>query len=480
MNFYSEGGKSRAEFAYALDEKYCGQDICNAECSIGRESKTELGKVQGNYNRAGGGSSTPARTRQPRVAKPLISLRGCAHQQAAVRAQMWTKTVMVTFLVIMAALSGWLFTPVTVQCEAAREEETEESSALLMDEIEGYLDIAELEESVSELLQTDDFSFWDTVKKLIAGEIPFSMDLIVDTISAVFLDELLQQKKLIWQILLIAIASAVFSNFVRVFDSHQISDVSFYMAYLMLSTLLMRAFLSLENLVSETCGTMFTFMEILLPSYLITVVISAGTVTAIGFYQVSLLAIGLLETVIGRLILPAIRAYILLLILNQLSREDYFSGIAALLETVITWSVKTVLGIAVGLGAVQCLVTPAIDSLKSTALGRAISVIPGVGTILGAAAQTVAGSAVVIKNAVGVAGILALALICLTPLAKLSACVLLFRALRAVIWPVCEKRLTDGIESVCRGSVLLLRVLSSSLAVFVILLAMITASVRNG
>ncbi|MCC8045448.1 MAG: stage III sporulation protein AE [Clostridiales bacterium] len=393
---------------------------------------------------------------------------------------MRTKTAVVAFLVIVAVLSGWMLAPVRVHCEAAKEEETDESSALLMEEIEGYLDIAEIEESLSELLQADDFSFWDTVKKLIAGEIPLSMDLIVDTVSAVFLDELLQQKKLIWQILLIAIASAVFSNFVRVFDSHQISDVSFYMTYLMLSALLMRSFLSLENLVSETCGTMFTFMEILLPSYLITVVLSAGTVTAIGFYQVSLLAVGLLEAVIGRLILPAIRAYILILILNQLSREDYFSGIAGLLETVITWSVKTVLGIVVGLGAVQCLVAPAVDSLKSTALGRAIAMIPGVGTILGAAVQTVAGSAVVIKNAVGVAGILALAVICLTPLARLAACVLLFRALRAVVWPVCEKRLTDGIESICRGSVLLLRVLSSSFAIFAVLLAMITASVRSG
>ncbi|MCD8103745.1 MAG: stage III sporulation protein AE [Lachnospiraceae bacterium] len=350
----------------------------------------------------------------------------------------------------------------------------------LTEEVEGYLDIAAIEESLSELLETDEFSFWETVTKLLSGEIPLSMDLLWDSVSAIFLDEFKQQKTLVLQILLVALSSAVFSNFVRVFDSHQISDVSFYMTYLMLSTLLMRSFLSLEDLVLETCGAMNTFMKILLPSYLITVVLSAGTVTALGFYQVSLLAISLGQIVISRLVLPAIRVYMLILLLNQLSWEDYFSGIADLLEMVITWSVKTVLGIVVGLGAVQCLVTPAIDSLKNSALSRVASVIPGVGSILSAAAQTVAGSAVVIKNAVGVAGIIALGVICLTPLVKLAACILLFRALRALIWPVCEKRMTEGLESISRGSILLLRVLASSLAVFVILLAMITASVRSG
>ena len=54
--------------------------------------------------------------------------------------------------------------------------------------------------------------------------------------------------------------------------------------------------------------------------------------------------------------------------------------------------------------------------MKNSALHRLAKTIPGVGSLLDTAVETVAGSAVIIKNAVGVAGILALAFICLVPL----------------------------------------------------------------
>ncbi|MCD7840859.1 MAG: stage III sporulation protein AE, partial [Lachnospiraceae bacterium] len=151
-----------------------------------------------------------------------------------------------------------------------------------------------------------------------------------------------------------------------------------------------------------------------------------------------------------------------------------------LLETLISWGVRSLVGIVVGLQAVQCLTAPAYDALKNSSISRVASVIPGAGSVLNAAAETVLGSAVVLKNAVGAAGILSLGMICLTPFIKLLACILLFRFLCAIIAPICEKRMVDGIETISKGSVLLLRVMGAALAVFVISLAMIMASIRSG
>ncbi len=348
------------------------------------------------------------------------------------------------------------------------------------DEAAEYMDIAEIEETLSELSVTEKFSFWDTVKAFLKGEVPFTADGLLEAAAGLLLGELKAQKQLAVQILLVALVSAVFSNFVRVFENHQISDISFFMMYLMLSALLMNSFSTLTGMVSDTCTSLNTFMKILLPSYVITIVASAGTVTALGFYEITLLAVGLLQTVILKVVLPAVHVYMLVLLLSQLSEGDSFSRLAALLETLISWSVRSLVGVVVGLQTVQCLTAPAVDSLKNSSISRIASVIPGVGSVLNAAAETVIGSAVVLKNAVGAAGILALGLICLTPFMKLLACILLFRFLCAVIAPVCEKRMVEGIESISRGSVLLIRVMSSALAVFVISLAMITASIRSG
>jgi len=360
---------------------------------------------------------------------------------------------------------------------AAASSESEESD--LLEAAEEYLALDEIEETLSELLDTEEFSFWETVKALLSGTVPFHWDGLVSIFSGLLLGEWRQQKQLAAQLLLVALVSAIFSNFVRVFDSRQISDISFYMTYLVITALLLDAFSGLVQMVADTCATLNTFVEILLPSYVITIVLSAGSVTAMGFYEVAVLAVGLIQAAVIRLVLPAIRFYMVVLLLNQLSSDAVFSRLARFLETVISWGIKSLLGVVVGLQTVQCLVTPAVDSLKNSALSRMISVIPGIGSVLSAAAETVAGSAVVIKNAVGVAGILALLMICLAPLVKLAVCVLLFRLICAAIQPVCEKRMVEGIESISDGTLLLLRVLLSVLAMFAILLAMITAAVRG-
>ena len=102
------------------------------------------------------------------------------------------------------------------------------------------------------------------------------------------------------------------------------------------------------------------------------------------------------------------------------------------------------------------------------------------GSLLDTAVETVAGSAVIIKNAVGVAGILALAFICLVPLVKLAGCIFMFKLLCSLIQPVSEKRMVEGIESISRSTGMLLRLLVAALSIFIVSLAMITASVKGG
>ncbi|MCD8074262.1 MAG: stage III sporulation protein AE [Lachnospiraceae bacterium] len=345
-----------------------------------------------------------------------------------------------TLLCLLLLLS---FLPIRVHAawyDSPSEAEEEQENSALLEAAEEYLALEEIEETLLELLGTEEFSFWETVKELLSGKVPFRWDRLASILFDLFLNEWKRQRQLAVQILLVALASAVFSNFVHVFDSCQISDISFYMTYLVLSALLLDAFSALAELVADTCAALNTFVEILLPSYVITIVLSSGSVTALGFYETAVLAVGLIQAAVIRLALPAIRFYMVVLLFNQLSAEEIFSRLARLLETAISWGIRSMLGVVVGLQTVQCLITPAVDALKNTAFSRMVSVIPGIGQVLSAAAETVAGSAVVIKNAVGVAGILALLMICLTPFVKLVACVFLFRLICAAIQPVCEKK----------------------------------------
>ncbi len=378
----------------------------------------------------------------------------------------------------MRRLAGivWFVLLLTFGTVSYAQEETENA---WQTEIGQYLKLDEIQEGLQEFLSPEQFSFSETVRGFLDGSIPFSLDELRKLVTDVLLHEVAVQKKLMLQILAISFSCAVFSIFVKAFENSQIAEISFYAMYLLISVLLMQSFLALGDLVEETCGAIYGFMKLLLPAYLLVVVLSAGTVTALGFYEITVLAMNLLQIFIIRIVLPAVHFYLVLLILNQMSKEDYFSKFADLVRTAAAWGLKTMLGVVVGLQAVQCLVSPAVDALKNSALSRLAKAIPGLGTTIDAAAETVTGSAVIIKNAVGAAGILALLAICLLPVLKLAVCIGLLRLTGALMQPVSDKRLVESVSSVADGAALLLQTLFCSLSVFLISLAMITAAIRS-
>lgn len=369
--------------------------------------------------------------------------------------------------------------PYDFQSECSAQEETETQTDLfsIADE---YIDMDAIQSQLSEGTDSDQFSFSQTIRHLLSGQIPFEPDRLLQYVGELFLGELRQQKNIVLQILVIVLSCAVFSNFIHIFKSSQIAEIGFYMIYFLVCTMLLHSFVDMSMIGQQACNAMYDFMKVLLPSYLVTVVLCAGSISAVGFYEITVLGISLMQGVLLKLILPAIHFYMIVLLLNQIGKEDYFSQLSSLIETMISWSVKTILGVVLGLQAVQCLIAPAVDSMKNSGLHRLAKAIPGVGSMLDSALETVAGSALIIKNAVGIAGILALSFICLLPIAKLAACMLLFKLLCALIQPISEKRMVAGIESLSKSIGLILRVLVASLAIFVISLAMITASITGG
>ena len=73
-------------------------------------------------------------------------------------------------------------------------------------------------------------------------------------------------------------------------------------------------------------------MGVFCPLYFLAVAIAKGSVTAIAFYQLVLFIIYLVELVIAKILLPMIHIYMILRLLNYLSKEDYLSKFACFLD----------------------------------------------------------------------------------------------------------------------------------------------------
>lgn len=333
--------------------------------------------------------------------------------------------------------------------------------------------IIQMEQQLNELLPWNGISFTQLLENSMAGEIKLNLELILNEIKGSFQGEVQGLKYIFITILVMGIVAALFSNFSNIFESHQVADISFYMMYLLLITFLLKTFAVSVAIAYEAIEGIVTFMKILIPSYFITVGIATGATTAMTFYQLVLVVIYGVEGIMLSVLLPFIYAYVFLAVINGLMEEERLGMLLQLIKKGITGSLKATLIVITGLGILQSMITPVIDGLQTTFVKKTISVIPGIGNIADSVTEVLLGSALLIKNSVGIVLLLLLIGICVVPILKIFLIAFLMKASSALISIVCDKRITNCTDRVGEGGMLLARLVTTATTLFIIMIAMV-------
>ncbi len=390
----------------------------------------------------------------------------------------WKRTVLAA---VLAALFSILAAGTDGICAAAAEPETDgaEELSLIEESLASQYDFNEIDGSLKELFPEEQLEFKDTLIGILSGDLDFSLRLfgrlVTDQISYAFRSS---RDNLI-HMLLIALLAAVFSNFSRMFQNRQISDISFYALYLLLIALTISSFEAVVNWVRGGIEALTAFMGVFCPLYFLAVSIARGSVTSVAFYHLVLFLIFLTEALILNFLLPILHIYMMVRVLNYLSDEDYLSKFAELIEMAVSWILKTVLACIVGLNVIQGLISPAIDTVKRSVITRSAEAIPGIGDAIGGMAEVAIGTAVLVKNGIGMAGAVISVALCVVPLVQVACIVLLYKLAAAVIQPVSDKRIVGCIETVGEGCRLLLGVIFTTGFLFLLTIVVVAASTGN-
>lgn len=339
----------------------------------------------------------------------------------------------------------------------------------------GEMDFTEIQKMLDDMLGTESFSFSKALKGLISGENVFSKEAVQELLRSLFFSRMEKERATFFKILLLVLMAAVFSNFAAVFEEGQIGEVSFYVVYLLLFTLLMNSFSELSMALSENLSWITEFMKTLTPAYFMAVAASAGASTAAVFYEGVLLLVWLIQWMMLTVLLPAANLYILLRLVNHLSREEMLGKMAELLDTAIHWGLRTLLGVVVGLQVVRNLVAPVIDSLKRSVIGKTASALPGVGNAVNTVTELVVTSAVLVRNSLGVVVLAALVLVGAGPVIHYGLLSFSYRLLAALSQPVSDKRMVECLSTMGEGCAILLQIILTAeilcMLTFVILMA---------
>ena len=342
--------------------------------------------------------------------------------------------------------------------ETEKEKITQTEADTVSDILE-ELDLSQVQRMLDQMLGEESFSMKDMLDGLIKGEKVLSEDTVQEMVHSFLFSGLEKEKSLLIKILLLILLSAVLANFADVFESGQIGDICFYIVYLLLFILLMDSFSSVTRSVQQTITWMAEFMRGLAPAYFLTISIAAGSSTAAVFYEGVLILNWLIQEVILNLLFPGACLYVLISLINNLSKEEMLGKMAELLDTAVSWGLKTLLGMVVGLQVVRGLIAPVMDTLKRSALGKAAGALPGVGNAVNMVTELVLTSAVLVRNCLGVVILFAFVAAGAGPVIHYGILSLIYRFLAAIAQPVSEKRIVDSLATMGEGCALLLRIL---------------------
>ena len=227
----------------------------------------------------------------------------------------------------------WLGSGTTILVKGESSSASPAVTEHITDQLLSDMSLEQVQTLMDEMLGKDSFSIGSALKNMINGETVFSKEAVQQFLRSLFFDRLEKEREGFLRILLLVLAAAVFSNFAAVFENSQIGDVSFYMVYLLLFAILMSSYQQLGVSLGKQLEWITQFMKGLAPAYFVAVSAATGAVTASAFYQGVLLLVWLVEWLLLTLILPGANLYVLLCLVNHLSKEGMLSKMAELLET---------------------------------------------------------------------------------------------------------------------------------------------------
>ena len=333
-------------------------------------------------------------------------------------------------------------------------DETETTEELLKE-----INLADVQKMLDDFMGADSFSMKEALIKLTRGEQAFSKEAVQEFVYRFFFYQLDQEKELFVKLILLILLSAVFTSFAEVFENNQIGDISFFVVYLLFFTILMDSFSKMSSSLEKTISGMTEMMKGLAPAYYMTVCAASGAASAVVFYEGVLLMVWGIQWLLLTVLLPASGMYVLLQLVNSLSREEMLGKMAELLNTAVSWGLKSLLAAVVGLQIIRNLVAPVMDSVKRGLLSKAAGALPGVGNAVNMVTELVVTSAVLVRNCLGVVILVVFVLIGAGPMLHYGILSLLYRLLAAVAQPVSDRRMVRALGTMGGGCALLLRIL---------------------
>ena len=316
--------------------------------------------------------------------------------------------------------------------------------------------------------------FDEMLKMLLQGDVNGVLMQILSGISDDLFGTMAMNREYMIQILIICVLAAFFTNLTNAFGSGLLGDQGFYVAFLIIFTLSIQAFSSFYEIGQSMVEQAVDMTNVLLPAYVISVTGACGQVSAVAAYELIYMVLGIIQNVILYIMFPLVQVVFLFQFINQMNQEQYFTKWISMISDLIGWGLKMIGIFVVGMHVLKGLISPMIDAVRVGGIQKTISALPG-GSFVAAFTGVLVGCSALIKNSIGVLGMLLLVSVSAVPLIQMAVILVMYRLLSALLEPIIDKRLSKAFSGICHAGGMLIRICFTSVVIMIVSIAMIAA-----
>ncbi|MDQ0417408.1 stage III sporulation protein AE [Croceifilum oryzae] len=314
-------------------------------------------------------------------------------------------------------------------------------------------------------LQTQEVeSFWNQLQteygRYFEGKVPGFFDLLFQeneisfkafftAFAKFFFHEVMYNGKLLGAIVVLTVFSMLLQTMQNAFENNQVSKVAYAIVFLVIIVLAVDSFSVAIEAAKSAIEKMIHFMFALVP-LLLTLLGSMGNLTSVTlFHPLIIFMIHVIGTIIYTFVFPLLFFSTILAVVSTISSKYKVNHLAGLLRKVAITVLGGLLTIFLGVISIQGATTSVADGVTiRTAKYITGNFVPVVGRTISEAADTVAGASLLMKNTIGLAGVVILLMICAFPALKILTLAFIYNFSAAIMQPLGNSPVIESLSAI--------------------------------
>ncbi len=300
---------------------------------------------------------------------------------------------------------------------------------------------------------------------------------VIAAFGRYFFHEVIYNVKILGTIIVLAVFCMILQTLQTAFEQNQVSKVAYAIVFIIMIILAMDSFQIAIQSAKEAIERMVQFMLALIPLMLTLLGLMGNVVSVTLFHPLIILMIHVVGTFIYLVVFPLFYLSTILGIVSSISEKYRVTQLANLFKKAGITLLGIVLTFFLGVISVQGATTAVTDGVTiRTAKYITGNFVPVVGRSISEAADTVVSASLLVKNTIGLAGVIILLLISAFPAIKILTLAFIYQFSAAIMQPLGNSPIIESLSMIGKTFVYVFAALAAVGLMFFLAVAIVIAS----